>query len=196
MLGRRGFSIESVYEERSPLLKRISVLFFFSYLSLWPCSRFPHRVVYPRVWVLGRRGFSIESVYEERSPLLKRISVLFFFSYLSLWPCSRFPHRVVYPRVWVLGRRGFAIESAAIRLCREGVARVATDVMLRDLDFQCLLHEVGGGWRSSLTEAPMSLWTPYWSLRCNAMVQRAQVLLTQMEMFWHWFGRRKECTLP
>ena len=34
----------------------------------------------------------------------------------------------------MLGRRGFALESAAARVCREGGARVSTNVMLRDLD--------------------------------------------------------------
>ena len=53
--------------------------------------------------------------------------------------CGRFldslgHHRVACARAGVLGRRGFAIESAATRLCREGAARVATNVMLRDLD--------------------------------------------------------------
>ena len=43
-------------------------------------------------------------------------------------------HRAACARAGVLGRRGFAIESAATRLCREGGARVATNVMLRDLD--------------------------------------------------------------
>ena len=32
------------------------------------------------------------------------------------------------------------------------------------------------------------LWTPHWSPRCTAMAQRAQVLLTQMELFWQWLG--------
>ena len=43
-------------------------------------------------------------------------------------------HRAACARGGVLGRRGSAIESAATRLCREGGARVATNVMLRDLD--------------------------------------------------------------
>ena len=37
-------------------------------------------------------------------------------------------------QVGVLGRRGFAIESAAARICREAQGRVATNVLVRDLD--------------------------------------------------------------
>ena len=33
-----------------------------------------------------------------------------------------------------LARRGFAVESVVARLCREGGARVATNVMVRDMD--------------------------------------------------------------
>ena len=43
--------------------------------------------------------------------------------------------------------------------------------------FQCLLHEVGGSWRSSLTvfhysEAPSSLWTPHWDGAVLALARR------------------------
>ena len=37
-------------------------------------------------------------------------------------------------RLQVLGRRGFAVESAIARICREGGARVSTNVFMRDLD--------------------------------------------------------------
>ena len=43
-------------------------------------------------------------------------------------------HRTACARTGVLGRRRFAIESAASRVCREGGVRVATNVLLRDLD--------------------------------------------------------------
>ena len=33
-----------------------------------------------------------------------------------------------------MGRRGYALESAAARICREGGARVTTNVMIRDMD--------------------------------------------------------------
>ena len=34
----------------------------------------------------------------------------------------------------MLGRRGFALEPAAARVCREGGARVGTNILVRDLD--------------------------------------------------------------
>ena len=39
----------------------------------------------------------------------------------------------------VLGRRGFALEGAMARICREGGARVMTNVLVRDLDLN--LHD-------------------------------------------------------
>ena len=45
-------------------------------------------------------------------------------------------HRAACARAGVLGRRGFALESAAARVCREGGARVSTNVMVRDLDLR------------------------------------------------------------
>ena len=47
---------------------------------------------------------------------------------------SRGHHRAACARAGVLGRRGFAPESAAARICREGGARVTTNVMVRDMD--------------------------------------------------------------
>ena len=38
-----------------------------------------------------------------------------------------------------LGRRGFAVEMAVARICREGGARVSTNVMVRDLDLSQVL---------------------------------------------------------
>ena len=43
-------------------------------------------------------------------------------------------HRTACARSGVLSRRGFALESAAARVSREAVARVATNVMVRDMD--------------------------------------------------------------
>ena len=43
-------------------------------------------------------------------------------------------HRAACSRVGELGKRGFAAESAVAQICREGGARVSTNVMLRDLD--------------------------------------------------------------
>ena len=47
---------------------------------------------------------------------------------------SRGHHRAACARAGVMGRRGFAVESAAARVCREGGARVTTNVMVRDMD--------------------------------------------------------------
>ena len=47
---------------------------------------------------------------------------------------SRGHHRAACARAGVLGRRGFAVESAAARVCREGGARVTTNVLVRDMD--------------------------------------------------------------
>ena len=43
-------------------------------------------------------------------------------------------HRAACARSGVLGRRGFAVESAAARVCREGGARVTTNILVRDMD--------------------------------------------------------------
>ena len=43
-------------------------------------------------------------------------------------------HRAVCAQSGVFVRRGFALESVAARVCREGGARVATNVMVRDMD--------------------------------------------------------------
>ena len=43
-------------------------------------------------------------------------------------------HRASCGGAGVLGRQEFAVESAGARICREGGARVTTDMMVRDLD--------------------------------------------------------------
>ena len=43
-------------------------------------------------------------------------------------------HRAVCSRSGVLGRRGFSLESAAARVCREAGGRVATNLLVRDMD--------------------------------------------------------------
>ena len=43
-------------------------------------------------------------------------------------------HRASCAQAGVLGRRGFAVESVAARICREARGRVATNVLVRDLD--------------------------------------------------------------
>ena len=53
-------------------------------------------------------------------------------------------HRASYARACVLGRREFAVESAGARICREGGARVTTNVMVRDLDLPVPLANDSG----------------------------------------------------
>ena len=43
------------------------------------------------------------------------------------------PKLVTPSKVGVLSRRGYAVESAVAQICREGGARVSTNVMVRDL---------------------------------------------------------------
>ena len=43
-------------------------------------------------------------------------------------------HRAACPTAGVLGPRGVPLERAAARVCREGGARVATNVFLRDMN--------------------------------------------------------------
>ena len=43
-------------------------------------------------------------------------------------------HRAACPEAGVLGKRGFPLECAAAQVCREGGARVSTNVFVRDMD--------------------------------------------------------------
>ena len=52
-------------------------------------------------------------------------------------------HRAACSGAGVLGRRGFVVESIGARICREGGARVSTNVHVRDLDI--LAPEVHDG---------------------------------------------------
>ena len=54
-------------------------------------------------------------------------------SRLPVWLSPRRPCSTAQ-RAAELGKRGFAAESAVAQICREGGARVSTNVMLRDLD--------------------------------------------------------------
>ena len=49
-------------------------------------------------------------------------------------------HRSACAVAGVLGRRWFAVESAIARICREGGARVSTNVFVRDLDLGAFNH--------------------------------------------------------
>ena len=61
---------------------------------------------------------------------------------------SRGHHRAACARAGVLGRRGFPVESAVARICREGGARVTTNVMVRDMTWRFQILEMRDGWRS------------------------------------------------
>ena len=50
-------------------------------------------------------------------------------------------HRASRAQAGVLGRRGFAVESAAARICREAGGRVATNLLVRDLDLPVPIHD-------------------------------------------------------
>ena len=43
-------------------------------------------------------------------------------------------HRAACARAGVLGKRGYALESVVARICREAGGRVATNVLVRELD--------------------------------------------------------------
>ena len=45
-------------------------------------------------------------------------------------------HRAACAMAGVLGRRGFAVESVVARICREGGARVTTNMFVRDMDLR------------------------------------------------------------
>ena len=60
---------------------------------------------------------------------------------LPLDPCGH--HRAACAHAGVLGRRGWALENVLARICREAGGRVATNVMVRDLDL-ALPHVVDG----------------------------------------------------
>ena len=56
-------------------------------------------------------------------------------AFLPMWPSHRRlrPSSCSLRSSRVLGRRGFALESVAARVCREGGARVTTNMFVRDL---------------------------------------------------------------
>ena len=50
-------------------------------------------------------------------------------------------HRASCAQAGVLGRRGFAVESAVARVCREAGGRVATNLLVRDLDLPVAVND-------------------------------------------------------
>ena len=110
---------------------------------------------------------------------------------MSLWPFSRFlwPSSSCVRESGVLGRRGFAIESAASRVCREGGARVAPNVLLRDLDLA--VPVAGGGRRLEIIADGLPLFggvqlalMPPSFLRCTATER--PVLVPPVWMVHRW----------
>ena len=70
-------------------------------------------------------------------------------------------HRAAYARAGVR-RLGFLIENAASRVSREGGARVATNVLLRDLDLAVPVARVYAVWRSSQMASLCSAACSWW----------------------------------
>ena len=65
-------------------------------------------------------------------------------------------HRATCSTVGVLSRRGFAVENAVAQVCREGGARVSTNIFLRDLDLD-LKHASMDGRRLEVVAEGLSL---------------------------------------
>ena len=65
-------------------------------------------------------------------------------------------HRAACSTVGVLSRRGFAVENAVVQVCREGGARVSTNIFLRDLDLD-LKHASMDGRRLEVVAEGLSL---------------------------------------
>ena len=76
--------------------------------------------------------------------------------------CGRFldhfgHHRAACSTVGVLSRRGFAVESAIAQICREGGARVSTNIFLRDLDLDLVHFSTCDGRRLEVVAEGLSL---------------------------------------
>ena len=65
-------------------------------------------------------------------------------------------HRAVCSTVGVLSRRGFAVENAVAQICREGGARVSTNIFVRDLDLE-VAHVSTDGRRLEVVAEGLSL---------------------------------------
>ena len=171
----------------------------------------------------GRRPPEVEQVLDgldrvdlllERSTWLTRVDSHLFRVLLSrrlrlplplssrLCRCSRSldifgHHRAACSRAEVLGRRGFSVESVAARICREGGARLATNLFVRDMDLRppnvidSRRLEVVADWLRLCLEACSWPWTPRWCLLCivTARLDVTQPML--MELFWRWHDARR-----
>ena len=94
----------------------------------WFCTGWQHEAASRLVWQHRERHLMPVLADSERALLRAQSGPA---AGMSL---SAVPHRASCAQVGVLGRRGFAIESAAARICREAQGRVATNVLVRDLD--------------------------------------------------------------
>ena len=65
-------------------------------------------------------------------------------------------HRAACPEAGVLGKRGFPLECAAAQVCREGGARVSTNVFVRDMDLA--VHNALDSRRLEVVADGLTLW--------------------------------------
>ena len=65
-------------------------------------------------------------------------------------------HRAACPEAGVLGKRGFPLECAAAQVCREGGARVSTNVFVRDMDLA--IHNALDSRRLEVVADGLTLW--------------------------------------
>ena len=65
-------------------------------------------------------------------------------------------HKATCSTIRVLSRRGFAVENAVAQICREGGARVSTNIFLRDVDLD-LEHVSTDGRRLEVVAEGLSL---------------------------------------
>ena len=112
-------------------------------------------------------------------------------AFLPVWPSTRlfWPSPRSCARAGVLGKRGYALESVVARICREAGGRVATNVVVRELDLVGVLQLMGGAWKSSLTDChcmQASSWplTPLWSVLCAVTAQPGVELVMLTESPW------------
>ena len=97
-------------------------------------------------------------------------------------------HRAACATAGVLGRRGWALESAAARVCREGGARVRTNVFVRDMDLA--QHDHADGRRLEVVaDGPLlfggsQLATPQWCHLCTQTEVPGEVQPPKMGKPW------------
>ena len=98
-------------------------------------------------------------------------------------------HRAACARAGVLGKRGYALESVVARICREAGGRVATNVLVRELDLVGVPAADGRRLEVVVDGLPLlqaSSWplTPLWSVPCAVTAQPGVELLMLTESRW------------